>query len=245
MSKPDEHPILFSSPMINSIMAGSKTQTRRIMRYQPPGDGYTLSWLMDATSSKDRRHLDKLHWLKLDGFKVIDSDNRYFNCPYGYAGDRLWVRETWCTGIAVDSIPCVVYAADEEYRYIIAEDGGEGDPISTEAGAKAYTHPPVWKPSIFMPRWASRILLEVTSRRHERLQDITEEDAKAEGMEFHDGMGVGNSGYRHDRNHGVVYDTAKQAFYTGWEKINGKRGSWKTNPMVWVVQFKVIKGAKL
>ena len=237
-SKLEYHPILFSSPMIRAILEGRKTQTRRIMRYQPPGDGYTLSRMMDSTASEDRRHILKLHWLKLDGLRVLESTNKYFDCPYGFAGDRLWVRETWCTGIAVDSIPCVVYAADEEYRYIIAEDGGEGDPISTEAGAKAYTHPPVWKPSIFMPRWASRILLEVTSRRHERLQDITEEDAIAEGI-------IECDNHTFDGGGPSMGLSARMAFMRGWDSINGKRGPWSSNPMIWKISFNVIKGEKL
>ena len=220
--------------MIRAILEGRKTQTRRIMRYQPPGDGYTLSRLTDSTASEDRRHILKLHWIKMDGLRVLESTNKYFDCPYGFAGDRLWVRETF---------KIIPWANPNKDRIAIIQRNGDSSTIEVPESYKSAMGK--LKPSIFMPRWASRILLEVTSRRPERLQDITEEDAKAEGMEFHDGMGVGNSGYRHDRNHGVVYDTAKQAFYTGWEKINGKRGSWKTNPMVWVVSFKVIKGEKL
>jgi hypothetical protein len=137
-------------------------------------------------------------------------------CPYGQPGDRLWVRETWgpCAG-------GVVYRASE-------------DPTACPDGGK-------WKPSIFMPRWASRLTLEVTEVRVERLQEISEEDAKAEGALFHDGGGIGHSGWRHDPNHGFVYPSARSSFAGLWDSINADRAPWASNPWVWVVGFRRVQ----
>lgn len=134
-------------------------------------------------------------------------------CPHGYPPDRLWVRETWAeigTGF-------IYRATDGEHN--------EGH---------------LWRPSIFMPRRASRITLEVTEVRVERLQDISEADAKAEGAELHDGLGVGHTGWRHDRDHGFVYAFARESFRALWESINGV-GSWAANPWVWVISFNPMK----
>lgn len=124
-------------------------------------------------------------------------DNRgWLHCPYGKTGDRLWVRETWCPDV-------------EPYTFRYKADGGE--PLER------------WRPSIHMPRWASRITLEVVSVRVERLQDISEEDALAEGITL------------------VERGTSPvDQFNKLWESINGP-GSWEANPWVWVVSFKRIE----
>ena len=194
-----ERPILFSAPMVRAILDGSKTQTRRIMKVQPSSEKLQLATCIDTTGNK--KHKDKHHWIQVDGLNVIHNDDKYFSCPYGYAGDRLWVRETfnndWCNK--------VIYKAD----------GGS----AIEAG---YTAEPKWKPSIFMPRWASRITLEITGVRVERLHDISEKDAIAEGTPWNDCAGNNREGYK-----------------LLWESINGAE-SWATNPWVWVVEFKVL-----
>jgi hypothetical protein len=92
---------------------------------------------------------------------------------------------------------------------------------------------------IHMPRWASRITLEITGIRVERVQEISEEDEIAEGLLYHDGRGVGHSGYRHDHSHGYVYSTAKLAYAVLFDKVN-PRGSWESNPWVWVIEFKSV-----
>jgi uncharacterized protein YqfB (UPF0267 family) len=125
-------------------------------------------------------------------------------CPYGIPGDRLWVRETWAD-------PCgkrlPVYRADEATAYLNVK----------------------WRPSIFMPRWASRITLEVTGVRVERLQDITEEDAQAEGVEARRSMKDGVAP--------VVY-SYQDPFRIIWDSINGKKYPWSDNPWVWVIEFR-------
>lgn len=152
----------------------------------------------------------------LAGFVPRSIENHISYCPHGVAGDRLWVRETFSSHIGN-------YGESIEYAYRATHDDRYGP----------------WKPSIHMPRSASRILLEVTNVRVERLQDISEEDAVAEGIEQEPGT-----------SHWKNYDTSPggwrywespiQSYRTLWESINGK-GSWDLNPWVWVVEFNVPK----
>jgi hypothetical protein len=137
-------------------------------------------------------------------------------CPYGVPGDTLWVRETWqkCTG-------CY---------------GGENGGVAYKATLPFFAAHK-WKPSIHMPRWASRITLTVQSVRVERVQDISGDDAMAEGITHHDGLGVGHSGYRYS-NTSPVFCSPDIAFAELWDSINAKRGfSWQSNPWVWVIEF--------
>lgn len=187
-----EHPILFSGSMVQAILQGHKTQTRRIVTNKTA-----------------------LEWLQPDMFTpgfVADPDNHL--CQYGYAGDRLWVRETWhyTGGNKVEPSPAYVsYRADGEF--------------TVDETAK-------WRPSIFMPRWASRITLEIVNVRVERLQAITEKDAEAEGIHL---QGLPETErYNHPRKHIV-------AFQSLWNLINAERGyGWDVNPWVWVIEFKVV-----
>jgi len=134
------------------------------------------------------------------------GDSKRIECPYGQVGDLLWVKETFAQ---VDGDELYFRASDSELTEEEREEGMK------------------WKPSIFMPRWASRITLEIVSVMVERLQDITEEDAKAEGTHL----------YRRTRP-----DTEyRENYRTLWEKINGAE-SWAANPYVWVIEFKKIEG---
>lgn len=136
-------------------------------------------------------------------------------CPYGQPGDRLWVRETfWHYGLGSE-------LGGRQYYYKCDMD------LPAEFQIDHFMK---WKPSIFMPRWASRIQLEITNIRVERVQEISEEDAKAEGsIAWHD---------THP-DHGTVY---KPEYRLLWDKINAKRGySWTSNPWVWVVEFRRLK----
>jgi hypothetical protein len=167
-------PILFNGAMVRALLAGTKTQTRRVAK------GLALEWLSE-------------------GFEpAFVADDANGLCPYGHPGDRLWVRETWRPVNEVHAD----YAADYN-----ASDLGSLGP---------------WKPSIHMPRWASRITLEIVSVRVERLQDISEGDAIAEGV----GGDVT-----------VTPCFSVDRYRELWESINGP-GSWEANPWVWVVEFK-------
>ena len=213
-----ERPILFSGPMVRAILSGRKTQTRRVAK---PGRDPSL---LDGSWS-DEYVLDPCNhgWLMRD-------------CPYGEAGDRLWVREAfmhqpadYCWEASV-SIPC--RPAHTAYRADFPESRpGEG-----------------WKPSIHMPRNLSRITLEIIAVRVERLQDIGDADSLKEGINCYpfvpdDGFPVCD-GYTHKQDDGewVLWPTARAAYKALWEEINGP-GSWDANPWVWVVEFRRIDNA--
>lgn len=206
-----ERPILFSAPMVQAILDGRKTQTRRVLKVQPPGDGYQLLRVVDTSGPKS--HVGKLHWGKLseNKLRVLHSEDRHFDCPYGQPGDQLWVREAWRS-------------------YPMA--GKDGSPGIIYRQTPQHSHLGPWKPSIHMPRWASRIQLEIVSVRVDRLNDISEEDARSEGV-----LQVKSDGYQDYSGIGGYWGSAINSFESLWESINGP-GSWSANPWVWVVEFK-------
>lgn len=192
-----ERPILFSGPMVRAILSGAKTQTRRIVKPQPSP------------------HLLEGEWI-------------HPPCPYGRAGDRLWVRESFSIDIR-DPLNCVIYTATPEYgKYrnageVVRSSFPDGSLPTRDESRRAMLSK-FWKskPSIFMPRWASRITLEITGIRVERLQAITNEDARDEGFA---------NGER---------ESESDAFRNLWDVINGE-GSWEANPWVWVVEFRRVQ----
>lgn len=153
---------------------------------------------------------ERMAWIAEDwcGNEIGVEESGWIKCPYGSPGDRLWVRETWFS--STPKTPSRVrYAADDLIRL---EDG---------LFARAVCKPPKWRPSIFMPRWASRITLEIVAVRVERLQDISDADAIREGIpDYPDFTG----------------DSPVHDYSALWESING-RGSWISNPFVWVIEF--------
>jgi len=212
-----ERPILFSAPMVRAILEGRKTQTRRVLKPQPDGwiRGSSGTFGIPKKITSKKPHRNGTIWQEPDGTCYDD-----IVCPYGQPGDLLWVRETWRP--KQHSFPT---GWPYEYRATAEQDG------TPEHGA--------WKPSIHMPRAASRILLDITDVRVERLNDISEWDAIDEGLEMVDGPdGIKYYGNYGDNN----ADTALhpiESYRTLWESINGK-GSWIQNPFVWVVEFKVL-----
>ena len=192
MSK-NTRPILFKDEMVRAILDGRKTQTRRVMKPQPEGG---------------------LDFTPFAPFGVVNGKGNPLICRHGQPGDRLWVRETWQhlhnEGQKADqfeqwqqnSIDCF-YLADES--------SPNNKPMSGR-----------WRPSIHMPRWASRITLEITDVRVERLQDISNEDAVAEGI-----------GTPCDMRYAAL-----DAFKPLWESINGP-DSWEANPWVWVIEYTI------
>jgi len=202
-----EHPILFSGEQVKAILDGRKTQTRRVVKPQP----YSLcdGVMYDPACG----------WLFKGG--------GILQCPYGVPGDRLWARETWriSTGLQNDHNGLVVYKGNGQ-KIIYWQDGHR---IHNKLGFIEKDSPEAlrWRPSIHMPRWASRITLEVTAVRVERLRDISIEDARAEGVEP---MGSEGDSWRW-----------RASFHYLWDSINVKRGySWESNPWVWVVEFEQV-----
>lgn len=211
-----DRPILFSAPMVRAILADRKTQTRRVMRTNHVGYRSFLRWdgrphtrAMMACSNGDPGRPES---------SVFCEDNRI-----GVPGDRLWVRETWSPwSDVVDcdeaaklrdaraQMPwaCVLYGADRAWSNSQPSDNGGR-----------------WRPSIHMPRWASRLTLDVVSVRVERLQAITEEDARAEGVAV-DPAALASGA------------THRQAFADLWDSLNAKRAPWASDPWVWRVEFR-------
>lgn len=207
----NEKPILFSAAMVLAILEGRKTQTRRVVNPQPMED---FSWARRGAKypSTFYKNLDVMQtWMRKD-------------CPYGQPGDRLWVKETFkCEELEHYGEDGVRFRADGVFR------GIENSREASDKWADAYREGGKWRPSIFMPRWASRIILEVVNVRVERVQEIREADAKAEGAT------LDNSG----RLEGI--GNFVDGFAIIWDKINKKRGfGWDVNPWVWVVEFKVV-----
>jgi len=202
-------PIIFSTPMVQAILDGRKTQTRRVIKPQPVKDDTFEGpyWYEPTVVNKD----GELGPGK-SVFGISSTDGEWgIKSPY-QPGDILWVRETWATV----SSGIIEYKAT--YR-----DPYTGSTEIDHIGKKI-----TWRPSIHMPREAARIFLRVTNVKAERLQDITDEDAIAEGM----------SQILVD---GVVFISAQGDFHVFWDALNIKRGyGWDTNPWVWVIEFERI-----
>jgi len=223
-----ERPILFSGPMVRAILDGRKTMTRRVVKPQPGPDATNAG----VCSSGE--------WFWLDGEpEDIDSvgctKDAEFRCPYGLPGDRLWVRETW---LPLDSdhyhergprdrlVDNRKYPLRNGAAYA-AETSGDSDSerCRIELGYK-------WRPSIHMPRWASRMTLEITDVRVERLCSITEDDAIREGA-----PATENPDFDLDDPADDLEYSHLAGFIQLWETINGP-GSWLANHWVWVLVFK-------
>src|SRR3990167_4436212 len=215
-----ERPILFNGAMVRALLAGTKTQTRRVVKMKPHhqieerDDGTPWPWMHDGERNADS-------WLA---------------CPYGQPGDRLWVRETFVQGWDHDPVTDRIKRFDSDGKQIPIKTWYRAD--ETDIGwcdADGWEANTPWKHSIHMPREASRITLEVTGVRVERLQDISEADALAEGCtQNHNGHFWGGP---HQTSGMKQMATALQAYQDLWESINGP-GSWDANPWVWVVEFR-------
>jgi len=240
-----ERPILFAAPMVRAILEDRKTVTRRVVKVQP----FDLSW-----SRRDHR-FEYLNGRaengdEIDGFHAYSTRHGCewsAKCPYGQPGDRLWVRETW-SDVNLQGAPGIAYRADGDVRDLM-EDASFLD----ECGAFNYDDPRSkpyhfacwsedllggkegrWRPSIHIPRWASRILLEITAVRVERLQDISENQAKAEGVRLYtDHTELGE--WWHVDGIDTYSADPRKSFELLWSSVGG---DWAANPWVWVVEFK-------
>ncbi|MFB4877818.1 hypothetical protein ACE3LA_17110 [Enterobacter hormaechei subsp. xiangfangensis] len=209
-----ERGMIFNGEMVRAILDGRKTQTRRLMKVQPSDgfhpthNGYDLDlnahWYTPGVVDKN----GYLQPAKKDVFGVAD-ENEGYTCPFGAVGDRIWVRETFCP-VPDNEEPAgcsaILYAADGNGPY------GK------------------WVPSIHMPRWASRLTLEITCVRVERLRDLSEDDAKSEGITPPSGGVLPGWEYRIN-------------FRDLWMSIYGS-DNWEANPWVWVIEFKRIEGGE-
>jgi hypothetical protein len=230
--------------MVRAILAGTKTQTRRVVKRNPPFvQGDALRWFPGGEK-------EGFEYLGHATTTLIEVCGGWASswCPYGAPGDRLWVRES-CryedTFYKGPGVPPEHFRAQIEYR--------DGVIVRKDVDMEHWTcacesNTDRWRSPLYMPRWASRITLEVTAVRVERLCDISEADAFAEGVESRfcarcDESGVEDGGPCPDcagEGRFLCYSVFREL----WESINGK-GSWAANPWVWVVQFKWLHGSEL
>lgn len=201
-----EHPILMSGPMVRAILEGRKTQTRRVVKPQP-WRNKVGQWLWERRPGQHIAFHPDLSEEHYPGTKLQHV------CPYGKAGGVLWVRESYkhwgnC------------YEAGEQFAYVEYKADNESAKLLARAPSRGPSHSSEWKrwrPTIHMPRWACRIELELTAVRVERVQEITAEDIRAEGLLDDDFWGL-------------------------WDSLNAKRGyPWSSNPWVWLLSFRKVR----
>lgn len=214
---PKETPLLLSDVMVPPTLDGSKTQTRRLRGLEVVNMNPDAR--VGAMDNHDRTWDFKMH----DG-----GHQRGVRCPYGMAGDRLWVRETWqhsnFPNGPLDEDCSIFFRAD----YL-------NDPLGPDLERDTSSNiRRKWKPSIHLPRWASRILLEVVNVRPERLQKISDADARAEGIE------IDRHGWSSYGMDSIPQGTSIDSFCCLWSSINGI-DSWIANPWVWRIEFKRLK----
>ncbi|HDR8930544.1 hypothetical protein [Burkholderia vietnamiensis] len=231
-----EHPILFSGSMVRAILEGRKTQTRRIVK--PTGAHHIFQFRGREEARGTDEPTGEWAWCRAE--RVISE---HIRCPYGKPGDRLWVREAFRLTSDFDGdsptrvgercldagyrapwapVRYEVDGAERDWRWVGTPPGHE----VTAGRARASMH---------MPRWASRITLEITGVRAERLQSISESDARAEGVTIED---------HHMRGYcaGAFRPPSIRAFHDLWDSLNAARGhGWDANPWVWVVEFRRIE----
>lgn len=212
-----ERGMIFNEYQVRALLDGSMTQTRRIMKDQPVLNGnfyevFGAAWSKGMTS-----------------IPAVPGHSLSTRCPYGVVGDRIWVRETFATGLSTKST--LAYRATHKREDL--EDGFY-DTIK-------------WTPSIHMPRWASRILLEITDVRVERLQDADEGHLLDElgAMLEYDNTPAGRA-FSHAEHYAIAgvpvgMFPEMHGFKAWWDKVNGD-GSFDSNPWVWVIEFKRVEG---
>ena len=225
-----ERGMIFNGEMVRALHDGRKTQTRRPVKFPL---------------------IDKDAICELSGNELAGelSAGNYRNSPHGKPGDRIWVRETFQGPLfnfdQMDSY-CKDSTPFEKPEFCVYQADGKPAPEYFDADDNLRC---CWRPSIHMPRWASRILLEITDVRVERLNSISEDDAQAEGMLFTD-YGVGRFGqqrpgysWKSTTHTDQCLPNARMAFANLWESIYGDY-TWRANPWVWAIEFKQIQGGK-
>ncbi|ENZ8138408.1 hypothetical protein ACHAQM_000969 [Klebsiella aerogenes] len=229
-----ERGMIFNGEMVRAILDGRKTQTRRIMKIQPEHSGLGLRQVTDSKNGSDD---GKYFWSSSDACG-LKARSKSFTCPLGVVGDRIWVRETF-QGPLFDYEQMESYLEDSSKfeKPEFCQYAADGKPAPEYYDADDNLRHG-WRPSIHMPRWASRLLLEITDVRVERLNAISEEDARAEGII--DG-GCLNCGEPEPCGCANPEPDATDAFAYLWQSIYGQE-NWNANPWVWVIEFKRVEG---
>ncbi|RXY24855.1 hypothetical protein DD573_19115 [Klebsiella pneumoniae] len=222
-----ERGVIFNGEMVRAILHGRKTQTRRIVKGTDGAVKFCKEWdingeeIFVVLGEKDHTGMNP----------VLGA----LSCPFGAVGDRIWVREAFRVHSLATDVATLAYKASERNSW--AE---QTHRVPVAVCNKPAT-PEKWTPSLHMPRWASRILLEITDVRVERLNAISEEDAEAEGIDMEALYGSQDC-YDCIADHNMTgRPTVTGAFKYLWESIYGEEG-WKSNPWVWVIEFKRVEG---
>lgn len=238
-----------------SILGDRKIHTRRVVKPQPKH--------FQSLSTHDPMQLYRTskepgYQLKNKEFCMIGFPAMMKECPYGKIGDRLWVRETWKINGWPEELGFGIKYKDEKILWRDCPDieddiyerysvecsdecdnaGIKIDPLTEEYDLEGKECPTRWRPSIFMPRWASRITLEITNIKVEKLQDISPEDCAKEGIVLTDTI---EDKYRRGKAGISFNELIIFRFLELWDRINKKTYPWDSNPWVWVIEFKVIK----
>ena len=223
----EQRGMIFNPEMVQAILNGKKTQTRRPVKPQPEGclkmlnSGFTVNRNGTFNTCLDTKYVYK---------EIL--------CPFGMRGDRIYVRETFCyadelvDGVTREDPLYIGYRVDKECRVYVGDGVNHkmSDPLDQYAWNWDHTCVK-WRPSIHMPRWGARIILEITDVRVERVQDISYDDAYAEGVER-------KSGDMLDHFMGFKRGNSIRAFEMGWNSVYS---NWDENPWVWVIEFKRIE----
>lgn len=210
MTKITERGMIFNGEMVRALLDGRKTQTRRIVKGTDGAVKFCKEWNINGEEvfvvlgEKDHTGMNP----------VLGA----ISCPFGAVGDRIWVREAFRVHSRATDVATLVYKASERNSWT------EQTRRVPVAVCNKPATPEKWTPSLHMPRWASRILLEITGVRVERLRSMSQDDARAEGV-------IAASGPME----------AGLAFRELWDSIYGEE-SWKANPWVWVIEFKRVEG---
>ncbi|WP_312112024.1 hypothetical protein [Pantoea septica] len=235
-----ERPIIFNADMVRAVLNGSKTQTRRVIQSAAKNMQARGHEVISHRAPGDKWYGDYVYSMRDRSGVWQDFTNEQFlaKCPFGAVGDRLWVRETFATlepGSYEPVTPCDGYA--QVVRYAASDRLANSD-----RDVRGFN----WRPSIHMPRWASRITLEITGVRVERLQDISHRDACREGLfreEYNwreNEFPLDDIAYRTSPTAKTRFSCPKQCFQELWESIY-KPESWQANPWVWVIEFRRVE----
>lgn len=230
MTATKERPVIMTGESVRAILDGRKTQTRRVVKPQPDSPcvlAPDIAWIAGRATCI---------W---PAPYVLDDGSRpdhHATCRHGKPGDRLWVKETWALVKPQYDHEFPNYVDGfEEWAGPIPMRCPPGWTLILKSLWNGYEYETAeergfsWRPSLFMPRWASRLTLEITEVRVQRLHEITEEDAKAEGVEWNSGP------LRMGHTHPI------SAFKASWDEINGKKRPWSSNPWIWAISFRKVE----